>query len=170
MTYVKAGALSLRERVREARVRVSIPSPGLRPPSPGGRGRSLYTHLLNCHTDILPDGLRQRENVKRMPAIRHFDLGCECGGHAARAAAAEAGGDGNVLLAVHGEADRVPLYGRGETRFPHDAAVAHIDRLEASGEISREGESACCGQHRCQKRRALLQRPSLFHRVDIECT
>src|SRR5262245_17427981 len=45
-----AGALSLRERVREARVRVSIPSPGLRPPSPGGRGRSPHTYHRNCES------------------------------------------------------------------------------------------------------------------------
>src|SRR5262245_38524590 len=60
MTYVKARALSLRERVREARVREIwsemfgiSPSPGLRPPSPGGRGRSPYTCDRNCEPQYL---------------------------------------------------------------------------------------------------------------------
>src|SRR5262245_14566506 len=52
--YAQAKALSLRERVREARVRVVrrkiriLPSPGLRPPSPGRRG-PLPALAGTCH-------------------------------------------------------------------------------------------------------------------------
>ncbi len=72
------------------------------------------------------------------------------------------------MLAVDGEADREALHRRREPRLPDDAAVAHVDGLEAAVEIAGEGDAAGRRQHGRQERRALLERPGLLERVDVE--
>src|SRR6187397_1651404 len=74
--------------------------------------------------------VRQREHVQRMAARRRIDLRCDQVGNEARAAAAEARRDGDVLLAARPEADWEPLHGRREARSPQDAPAAHVNGLE----------------------------------------
>src|SRR5690606_3219877 len=112
--------------------------------------------------------VRQREHVERLSASRRLDLGRDQVRHEARASAAEPGRDRDVLLAVDLVADREALHRRREARLPDDAAVAHVDRFELAVEVADEHEAAGRRQRGGQERRALLERPRLLHRVDVE--
>src|SRR6185503_18485301 len=97
-----------------------------------------------------------------------IDFGCDQVGNEARAAAAEARRHGDVLLAVDLEAHGETLHRRREPRAPEDAHVAHVDGFELAIEIADERDAAGRRQHPGQERRALLDRPFLFQRVDVE--
>src|SRR5262245_1735989 len=64
--------------------------------------------------------LRQREYVKRLPALWNLDVRHDRGRHVARAAAAETRHDGDILPPIDREADRESLSRRTEPRFPEN--------------------------------------------------
>src|SRR5262245_56089522 len=85
-----------------------------------------------------------------------------------RAASAESGCDGNVLLASHSERDRETLYGRAETDLPELLARSNIVCVEVTIEIPRKHHSPTCRKRCSKERRALLDAPDLAHGVHVE--
>src|SRR5688572_25485184 len=88
--------------------------------------------------------------------------------HDARAAAADTGGHGDVLLAVDAEGHREPLHGGAEPRLPEGLPGAHVVGTEIAIEVAGKREPATRREHRRQERRALLDVPHLAHRVHVE--
>src|SRR5579883_115647 len=75
----------------------------------------------NCSTREAREArllLRQREYVQRVAVGRVMDFRRDRGRHLTRAAAAQAGGDCNILPSAHAERNRISLHGGSQTRFP----------------------------------------------------
>src|SRR4051812_27789513 len=89
-------------------------------------------------------------------------------GHEARAAAAVAGRDGDVLASVDRERHGESLDRRAEARFPQDLAGLDVEGAEHAIEVADERDAARRGDRRGHERRALLVRPILFQSADVE--
>src|SRR5437867_2718148 len=88
--------------------------------------------------------------------------------HEPRAAAAVAARDADVLLAVDAEGDRESLHRRRQPRLPQYRAGLDVEGAEPAIEIAREDDPARGRNGGCHERRALLVRPHLLHRPDVE--
>src|SRR5262245_27254489 len=129
------------------------------------RGRPLGMAAGACVS--APFFLRQREDVQRVAALRMLDVRTDRARDVARAAAAKAGCDRDVLTAADGEGDGRALHGGAEPRLPQRLPGLHVERAERAIEIADEADAARRRHDRRQERRALLARPDLLHRLRV---
>src|SRR5690242_2807139 len=104
------------------------------------RMRQAYTDeaVFPAVTPLLLPFVRKREHVQRIAVRRIVNVRIEDARHHARAAAAEAGGHGDVLLAAHAERHGEALDGRAQPRFPQHFAVADVHGAEHAVHIADE--------------------------------
>src|SRR4051812_27217663 len=96
-----------------------------------------------------------------------MNFGRDDTGHVAWASTAQSRGDRNVLFAVDGKRDWIALHGCPESRLPKHLAGLNVDSEEIAIEIAHECDSARSGEHRGEKRRALLDGPVLLQGAHI---
>src|ERR1051325_3434674 len=85
-----------------------------------------------------------------------------------RAAAAETGGNGEILLAIDRESDGESLNRGSKPGLPDCLAGLYVEGPELAIKVADESDSTSRRKHRRQKRRALLDGPVLFHRLHVE--
>jgi hypothetical protein len=85
---------------------------------------------------------RQRKHIKRVAARRIVNVRKDRARHVARAAAAEAGGDGDILFAADAERYRKTLHRCAEAGLPQRFSGVDVDGAEDSVEIADERDAA----------------------------
>src|SRR5215475_5671261 len=110
----------------------------------------------------------QREHVERVARRWRVQVRRDCRRHEARAAAAVAARDADVLLAVDAERDRKSLDRRPEPGLPQHLARLDVERPETAIEVAGKRHAPRCRNRRGHEGRALLIGPHLLHRADVE--
>src|SRR5262245_23121014 len=160
-----ASALLLRERAeRRRRPGESTECSSAFEPSSGALLLALSLRRGPAYFLLL---VRQCEHVESEAIVRRIDLRSDRVRHEPRAAAAFAGGDGDVLLSVDAVRHREALNCRRELLFPENLAGLHVYGFEHLVAVSDKRDSACGRYDGRLEGCSLLEFPDFFQRLYI---
>src|SRR5258706_8434795 len=110
---------------------------------------------------------RQSKHIQRVAVPRIMNVRQNRARHITRTAAAEACGDGDVLLAVNAERHGKTLHRSAKSNLPERFSGIDIHGAKRAVEITDERDASRSREHGGEEQRLLLECPDFFHLVHI---